>query len=58
MAIQLGLSERQAIRYYTEYWRLRHPYKLYSIYKESKGDLSTFLKLYRLSKRLGITTDR
>ena len=35
-------------------WRLRHLYKLYFIYKESKGNLSTFLKLYRLVKRLGI----
>jgi DNA-binding CsgD family transcriptional regulator len=54
VAIQLGLSERQATRYYTEYWRLKRLYKLHSIYKESKGDLSTFLKIYRLSKRLGI----
>ena len=54
VAIQLGLSERQATRYYTEYWRLRRLYKLHSIYKESKGNLSTFLKLYRLLKRLGI----
>lgn len=54
VAIQLGLSEREATRYYTEYWRLRHLYKLYFIYKESKGNLSTFLKLYRLLKRLGI----
>ena len=54
VAIQLGLSEKQATRYYTEYWRLRHLYKLHSIYKESKGDLSAFLKLYRLVKRLGI----
>ena len=54
VAIQLGLSERQATRYYTEYWRLRHLYKLHFIYKESKGNLSTFLRLYRLVKRLGI----
>ncbi|HZA06198.1 MAG TPA: hypothetical protein VE619_00720 [Nitrososphaeraceae archaeon] len=57
VAIQLGLSERQATRYYTEYWRLRRLYKLHSIYKESKGNLSTFLKLYRrLLKREGIRT--
>ena len=56
VAIQLGLSERQATRYYREYWRLRRLYKLHFIYKESKGDLSTFLKLYRLLKREGIRT--
>jgi hypothetical protein len=55
VAIQLGLSEKEATRYYTEYWRLMHLYKLHSIYKELKGDLSPILKLYRLLKREGIT---
>jgi hypothetical protein len=54
VAIQLGLSERQATRYYTEYWRLKRLCKLHSVYKESKDDLSAFLKLYRLVKRVGI----
>jgi predicted transcriptional regulator len=58
VAIQLSLSEKEATRYYTEYWRLMHLYKLHSIYKELKGDLSPILKLYRLLKRQGITTDR
>ena len=58
VAIQLGLSEKEATRYYTEYWRLMHLYKLHSIYKELKGDLSLILKLYRLLKREGLTTDR
>ncbi|HEY6884821.1 MAG TPA: hypothetical protein VI278_12390 [Nitrososphaeraceae archaeon] len=58
VAVQLGLSEKEATRYYTEYWRLTHLYKLHSIYKELKGDLSPILKLYRLLKREGITTDR
>jgi hypothetical protein len=31
-----------------------HLYKLHFIYKESNGDLSTFLKLYKLSKTQGI----
>ena len=56
VAIQLGLSEKEATRYYTEYWRLTHLYNLHSIYKELKGDLSLMLKLYRLLKREGITT--
>jgi hypothetical protein len=54
VAIQLGLSEKEATRYYTEYWRLMHLYKLHSIYKELKGDLFLILKLYRLLKREGI----
>jgi DNA-binding CsgD family transcriptional regulator len=57
VAIQLNLSEKEAIRYYTEYWRLKHLYELYQIYQESKGDLSYIRKLCRLAKRQGITAD-
>ena len=53
VAIELGLSEKEATRYYTEYWRLTHLYNLHSIYKELQGDLSLILKLYRLLKREG-----
>jgi predicted transcriptional regulator len=58
VAIQLGLSERQATRYCTEYWSLKRLYKLHSVYKELNGNLSPILKLYRLLKRQGITTDK
>ena len=57
VAIQLGLSEKEATRYYTEYWRLKRIYGLYQIYQELKGDLSYILKLCRLAKRKGITAD-
>ena len=57
MAIQLSLSEKEATRYYTEYWRLKRLYGLYHIYQESKGDLSYILKLCRLAKRQGVTAD-
>jgi hypothetical protein len=57
VAIQLNLSEKEATRYYTEYWRLKRLYNLYYIYQESKGNLSYILKLCRLAKRHGITAD-
>ncbi|MBV9176196.1 MAG: hypothetical protein JO297_04085 [Nitrososphaeraceae archaeon] len=56
VAVQLGLSEKEVTRYYTEYWRLKRLYELHSIYKELKGYLSLILKLYRLLKREGIRT--
>jgi hypothetical protein len=56
VAIELSLSEKEATRYYTEYWRLKGLSELHSIYKEIKGDLSLILKLYRLLKREGIRT--
>jgi transposase len=54
VAIQLCLSEKEATRYYTEYWKLKRLYSLYHIYQESKGNLSYILKLCRLAKRKGI----
>jgi hypothetical protein len=57
VAIQLSLSEKEATRYYTEYWRLKRLYSLCHIYQESKGNLSYILKLFRLAKRQGITAD-
>jgi cell division protein FtsB len=57
VAIQLYLSEKEATRYYTEYWKLEHLYSLYHFYQESKGNLSYILKLCALAKRHGITAD-
>ena len=51
VAIQLNLSEKEAMRYYTEYWRLKGIYGLYHIYQESKGNLSYILKLMQNSKK-------
>ena len=54
VAIELSLSEKEATRYYTEYWRLKGLSELHSIYKEIKGNLSPVLKLYRMLKKEGI----
>jgi hypothetical protein len=56
VAVQLCLSEKEATRNYTEYWRLKGLNEIHSIYKEIKGDLSPILKLYRLLKREEIRT--
>ena len=46
VAIQLSLSEKEAIRFYTEYWRLKRIYGLCQIYQESNGNLSYIMKLW------------
>jgi hypothetical protein len=51
VAVKLSLSEREATRYYTEYWRLKGLNELHSIYKEIKDDLSLILKLYRILEK-------
>src|SRR5919205_136007 len=50
------ISQEEATKYYTEYWRLKGLNELHSIYKEIKGDLFLILKLYWLLKREGIRT--
>jgi hypothetical protein len=55
-AIQLGLSEKEATRYYKEYWKLKRLYKLYQLYTEIEHCLPSFLKLHSALKRRGLTS--
>ncbi|HET7283347.1 MAG TPA: hypothetical protein VFI70_01555 [Nitrososphaeraceae archaeon] len=54
VAIELGLSEKEATRYYKEYWRLNHLYKLYQVYIEVEHYLPSFLKLHKVLKKRGL----
>jgi predicted nucleic acid-binding Zn-ribbon protein len=54
VAIELGLSEKEATRYYKEYWRLNHLYKLYQVYIEVEHSLPSFLKLHKALKKRGL----
>jgi hypothetical protein len=57
LAVQLSLSEKEATRYYKEYWRLKRLYKLYQVYMEIGHSLPSFLKSYKAFKRKGLTID-
>jgi hypothetical protein len=50
VAVQLGLSEKEATRYYKEYWRLKHLYKLYQVYMQTADSVPSFLKSYKVLK--------
>ena len=54
VAIQLGLSERQATKYYREYWQLKGLHELTFLYEERKHYLPSFLKLHSIMQRQGI----
>jgi flagellar biosynthesis GTPase FlhF len=54
VAIQLGLSEKEATRYYKEYWKLKRLYKLHQLYIEIEHCLPSFLKLHSALKRRGL----
>jgi len=54
VAIALNLSESDATIFYREYWKLKQLHNLNMIYEETKGDIDSFLKLYKLAKRKGI----
>jgi hypothetical protein len=50
VAITLNLGELEVTKFYREYWNLKQLYNLNMVYEELKGDITPFLKLYRLSK--------
>ena len=54
VATILNLREPEVTKLYREYWRLKRLHILNSIYKETNGKLSSFLKLYRLMKEKGM----
>ena len=57
VAIQLGLSEKQATRYYREYLELEGLYELTLLYEERKHHLPSFLKLHKIMERQGMGED-
>ena len=57
VAIELNLRELQVTRCYREYWKLKGLYKLNLIYEEIKDNIAYFLKLHRLSKAAGMSTE-
>jgi hypothetical protein len=58
VAVALNLREPEATKLYREYWKLKRLYILYSIYKETNGELEPFLKLYRLMKEKGMSIEQ
>jgi transposase len=55
VTIALNLRESEATKFYKEYWKLKQLHNLNIVYEETKGDIEPFLKLYRLSKRKGMS---
>jgi transposase len=54
VAIALNLRESEATKLYKGYWKLKQSHNLNTIYEETKGDITPFLRLYRLSKAKGM----
>jgi hypothetical protein len=57
VAIALDMRAYEAIQLYKESWALKQLYDLNSIYLETKGDLGSFVKLYKLSKAASLNAD-
>ena len=54
VAIALNLGESEATKLYKEYWKLKQLHNLNMVYEELRGDITPFLRLYRLSKAAGM----
>ena len=57
VAIALDMREHEVTQLYKESWTLKQLYDLNSIYLETKGDLGSFVKLYKLSKAAGLNAE-
>jgi len=58
VAIQLGLSERQATKYCREYWKLKGLHELTFLYEERKHHLPSFIRLHNIMQRQGIDDEK
>jgi len=50
VAITLNLRQAEVTEFYREYWKLKQLYDLSRVYEEIKGDIHSFVNLYRLIK--------
>jgi len=57
VAIALEMREAEVTQLYKESWTLKQIYDLNSIYLETKGDLASFVDLYKLSKEAGLSSE-
>ena len=58
VAIALNLRQAEVTEFYREYWKLEQLYDLSEVYEEIKGDIHSFVNLYRLSKTAGMNTQQ
>jgi hypothetical protein len=58
VAAELNLPGPQVQQYYGEYWNLRRMHRLVAIYPEIQDSMGYYLKLFRLGKEKGVTTEQ
>jgi hypothetical protein len=56
VAIALNLRQAEVTELYKEYWNLKNLYELNQVYEEIKGDIISFVNLYKLAKTAGMNT--
>jgi hypothetical protein len=54
VSIALNLRESEATKFCRQYWKLKQLHNLNMVYEEIKDDVTSFLKLYNLSKGKGL----
>jgi len=58
VAIKLDMETQEVDRLYREYWNLKGLYHLRQVYAELRGDISSFLKLYQITKKEGMGVEQ
>ena len=55
---ELNLPGPQVQQFYSEYWNMRRMHKLVTIYLETQDSMGYFLKLFRLGREKGVTSEQ
>lgn len=58
VAIKLDIEPSEAGRLYKEFWNLKGLHNLRQVYAEIRDDISSFLKLYQLTKKLDLGSEK
>jgi hypothetical protein len=58
VAIELNLRQAEVTEFYREYWNLKQLDDLSRVYEEIKGDIHSFVNLYRLIKSAGMNSQQ
>jgi len=58
VAIELKLTDEHAREMWIQYWKMMQLNELHSIYMEIRHNIGYFLKLYRIAKKQGVTSDK
>jgi hypothetical protein len=57
VAIELNLRQKEASKFFREFWKLKRQYRLYQIYPQIEPCIESFLKLHKTLKKRALNSN-